>query len=120
MFRKTLLLLFNLGLFTLCYSQTKFGIKGGMTQSSVKEDFYLADMEYSLQTGFQIGVFAEKALTENFVFRPAFQFTQKGYKAVVGNPGGPFYWNRDLSTNYLELPLDLLYMVRLNTSSKQT
>jgi Outer membrane protein beta-barrel domain len=117
MFRKTLLLLFNLGIFMLSYSQMKFGVKGGITQSSVKEDLNMPDNEYSLQTGFQIGVFAEKQLTGNLVFRPALQLTQKGYKSVVGNPGGPFYWNRDLLTNYIELPLDLLYKFRLNNAS---
>lgn len=117
MLRKTLLLLFNVGIFTLSYSQINFGVKGGITQSSVKEDLNLPDYEYSLQTGFQIGIFAEKPLTDNFIFRPALQLTQKGYKSVVGNPGGPFYWNRDLLTNYIELPLDVLYKFRLNNSS---
>lgn len=117
MFRKILLLFINLGLFTLSYSQIRFGIKGGITQSSVKEDLNLPNIEYSLQTGFQIGIFADKPLTDNLIFRPSFQLTQKGYKSVVGNPGGPFYWNRDLSTTYLEFPLDMLYKFKFNNAS---
>ena len=116
MFRKTLLLLFNLVLFAISYSQAKFGVKGGISQSTVKEDLNLPDINYSLQNGYQFGVFAEKSFTENIFFRPSLQLTQKGYKSVVGNPGGPFYWNRDLLTTYLELPLDIIYKFRLNNA----
>ena len=117
MFRKTLLLFINLGLFTLSFSQMKFGVKGGITESSAKEDLNLPNTKYSLQTGLQIGFFADKPLTDNIIFRSSFQLTQKGYKSVVGNPGGPFYWNRDLSTTYLELPLDILYKFKFNNTS---
>lgn len=117
MFRRLHLLLFSLSLFTLSYSQMKFGLKGGITQSSVREVLNLPDNEYSFKTGFQLGVFTEKHLAGNFIFRPSLQLTQKGYHSVVGNPGGPFYWERDLLTNYLELPLDLVYTFRLNDAS---
>ena len=60
MFRKTLLLLINLVLFAVSYSQAKFGVKGGISQSTVKEDLNLPDINYSLQNGYQFGVFAEK------------------------------------------------------------
>jgi hypothetical protein len=117
MFRKILLLFLNVCIFTLSYAQINFGVRGGISLSSVKEDLNLPGNEYSLQTGFQIGVFAEKPLTDNIIFRPAIQLTQKGYKSAVGSPGGPLYWNRDLLTNYIELPLDVLYTFRLNNAS---
>lgn len=115
--RKIILLSFTLGLFTLSYSQVKYGVKAGITRSFIKETPTVTGADNSLQTGFQFGFFLDKTIKDNFIFRPSLQLTQKGYLSIVGNPGGPFYWNRNLSTTYLELPFDLLRKFNFNKTS---
>lgn len=115
--RKIILLSITLTLFTLSYSQVRYGIKAGITRSFVKETPSVTNADNSLQTGFQLGFFLDKTITGNFIFRPSLQLTQKGYLSVVGNPGGPFYWNRNLSTTYLELPFDVLHKFVFNKTS---
>jgi hypothetical protein len=53
-----------------------------------------------------------------FSFRPSLQLTQKGFKKVEGASGTSFYWNRNFSTNYFELPLDFVYNLHLNHNNK--
>jgi hypothetical protein len=115
--RKLLLLTFSFGLFTFCFAQGKYGIKGGMTQSFVTETPIITGADNTLQTGFQIGLFLEKTITTNLTFRPSLQLTQKGYQSVVGNPGGPFYWSRNLTNTYLEIPFDILRKFAINKAS---
>lgn len=115
--KKIILLSITLSLFILSYSQVNYGIKVGITRSFVKETPTVTDADNSLQTGFQLGFFLDKKITDNFVFRPSLQLTHKGYLSVAGNPGGPFYWNRNLSTTYLELPLDIIRNFNLNKTS---
>jgi hypothetical protein len=115
--RKLILLSISLGLFIVSYSQVKYGIKGGLTQSLVKETPSIPDADNTLQTGFQFGFFLDKKILDNLFIRSSLQLTQKGYQSVLGNPGGPFYWSRNLSTTYLELPLDVLQGFRLNKTS---
>jgi hypothetical protein len=117
MFKKVFLFAISLGMCTLSFSQGQWGVKGGITRSFVKEGLPAPGTEYALQTGFQFGLFTDQPLTDRITFRPSLQLTQKGYKSVAGNPGGPYYWNRDLSTAYLELPLDLLHRFRLTHTS---
>jgi hypothetical protein len=115
--RKLVLLSISLGLFIVSYSQVKYGIKAGLTQSFVKETPSILDADNTLKTGFQFGFFLDKKILDNLFIRSSLQLTQKGYQTVLGNPGGPFYWSRNLSTTYLELPLDVLHGFRLSKTS---
>ncbi len=117
MSRKLLLLIFCFGLLTFCTAQYKYGIKGGMTQSLVTETPILTGTEYTHRTGFQFGLFLEKVITTNLSFRPALQYTQKGYQSVVGNSGGPFYWSKNLRTAYLEIPFEILQKFSITKTS---
>ena len=117
MLRKLLFLFCTFGLFMFSYAQVSYGIKAGITQSFVKEKPTVTGADNSLQTGFQFGFFLEKVITTNLIFRPSLQLTQKGYQSVVGNPGGPFYWSRNLRTNYLEIPFEVLQKFTTNKSS---
>ncbi len=103
---------------SLSFAQIKYGFKIGATQSFVKEDWQEPGTKNSLKTGFQVGAMVEAPVLKNLSLRPALQLTQKGYKAVVGNEAGPFYWNRNLSATYLELPVNLAYNVPVDKATK--
>jgi hypothetical protein len=64
--------------------------------------------------GFQVGTFLDYELLKNLNLRPALQLTQKGYEAIEGNKEGPFYWYRNWSLTYLELPVDFIYNIPLS------
>lgn len=117
MLRKLLLLSCAFELFTFSYAQVSYGIKAGITQSFITETPTVTGADNPLQIGFQFGFFLEKAITSSLIFQPSLQLTQKGYQSVVGNPGGPFYWSRNLRTNYLEMPFEMLRKFPINKSS---
>jgi hypothetical protein len=118
MLKLILLTALSLVFFSPSFSQINYGIRGGITQSFIKEESPVDGTEFSKQTGFQFGFFLDKEITDKITFRPALQLTQKGYQSVVGIPIGPFYWSRNLSTTYLELPIDIIYHFNLSNSTR--
>ena len=70
----------------------------------------------NLKSGIQLGATAEIPVLKNLSLRPSLQLTQKGFRAVEGNFEGPYYWNRNFSTTYLELPVDFVYKVLFSKS----
>lgn len=117
MYRKITLLSLSLGLCFFSFGQSKYGLKLGITQSKIEESSTIEnDMDY--KTGFQIGSMVEFNLIKNLSVRPALQISQKGFKSVAGKDEGPFYWKRDWSTTYLEIPIDVIYNLPLSKTSK--
>lgn len=118
MCKKITLLLFSILTCSLSFSQITYGIKGGVTESFLQSKVGSSSQNYNFRTGYQIGAFAEMPLNRNISLRPSLQLTQKGFKKVEGTTGTAFYWNRNFSTNYLELPLDVVYNFHLNHDAK--
>jgi len=114
MFKKIISLLLAIIICSLSFAQIKYGFKIGATQSFVKDNFASSNQDMNLKGGFQIGATIDVIIKKNLSLCPSLQFTQKGYRAVEGNPEGPFYWSRNLSTSYLELPINVVYNVYLN------
>lgn len=115
--RKSTLLTFALGLCYFSYGQLSYGVKVGVVQSKIEESLADSYQDMNFKTGFQLGAFADFSLFKNLKLRPALQLTQKGYKAVEGNPQGSFYRYRNWSYTYLELPVDLVYNFTLSKTS---
>ena len=115
---KSTLLTLALGLCYFSYGQLNYGIKVGVVQSKIKESMASPYQDMNFKSGFQVGAFVDFSLFKNFKLRPALQLTQKGYKAVEGKPEGPFYWYRNWSLTYLELPIDFVYNFPLSKNSK--
>lgn len=99
-------------LFSASFSQISLGIGGGFTLSDVKNASQLTS-DNSLVAGYQFTVFVEHSFTKYFKLRPALQVAQKGYKVVLENGHQPFfvYWKRELSSTYLEVPLNFIYQM---------
>ena len=114
--KKLTLLSLTLGVISISFAQMKYSFKAGVTQSFVKESLASSYQSMNLKSGFQVGAALDISLVKNLILRPAFQLTQKGFKAVEGKFEGPFYWNRNISTTYFELPIDIVYNVPLSKS----
>ncbi len=102
----------------MSFSQITLGIKGGLTESFLQDKIGSSSENYNFRTGYQLGVFGEMPINKNISLGPSLQLTQKGFKKVEGTPESAFYWNRNFSTNYLELPLDVIYNFHLNQNAK--
>ncbi|HET9431785.1 MAG TPA: outer membrane beta-barrel protein [Chitinophagaceae bacterium] len=117
MYKKLNLAFLSMIIYSLTFSQINYGLKAGVTESFLQDKIGGTSQNYDLRTGFQIGAFAEIPIRKNFNLRPSLQLTQKGFKQVEGTPGTAFYWNRNFSTSYLELALDVVYNFHLNKSA---
>jgi hypothetical protein len=118
MHKKLTLLPVALGLCYFSFGQLNYGLKVGITQSRAKESLSSCYQDMNFKSGFQAGAFLNFAFLSNLNLRPALQLTQKGYIAVEGKPQGPFYWCRNWSYTYLELPIDFVYNIPLSKTTK--
>lgn len=115
--KKLLLLFFSAIIYTISSGQVQYGLKAGLTQSFIKENSD-ENIDMNLKSGFQIGLTADIPLAKNLSLRPSLQYTQKGFKAVLGSLDGPSYWYRKASFNYLELPADLVYNFNIGKKTR--
>jgi hypothetical protein len=116
--KKITLLLFSILTCSFAFGQVAFGVKGGVTESFLQDRVGSAGQNYNFRTGYQVGTFVEIPLNRLISLRPSLQLTQKGFKKFEGTPGTSFYWNRNFSTDYLELPLDVVYNFYLNQNAE--
>lgn len=99
-------------------AQTNFGIHGGgiLSQVTVSGDEDLEDLigNKKFKPGFKIGFFAEAPLTDNLYLNPELNYVYKGgvYKNHISNSAGSGDIKFTMTTNYLELPVNLLYKIR--------
>ncbi|MGC4232203.1 MAG: outer membrane beta-barrel protein [Niabella sp.] len=94
------------------YAQTKFGIQAGALASSFKakaEDW--DNMKYKITAGYKLGVFAEIPASEHLFINPALNLVHKGGKAesYIENEAGSGTISVTTKTNYLEMPVNLMY-----------
>lgn len=92
-------------------AQVKFGAHAGINAASAtfKETSggQTTTYKYDSKIGLTIGVVAEIAIADALAFRPELNFTQKGGKYSDSQSG--FSIENTISTNYLEMPLNVLY-----------
>lgn len=84
---------------------TKFGIKGGVNFSNLKDK----NADNRMRNGFNIGLFSKSYMSKGFSIQPEIYYTTKGgeanYKNDLVNGGAKFYFN------YLEVPI--IFMINL-------
>lgn len=91
-------------------SKAQIGVQAGATFATVKitdNTSGSGSMSTSSKVGFTVGVFTDVPLSENFIFQPALNYTQKGGKTTDTFQG--ITDESNLTLNYLELPLNFLY-----------
>ena len=117
MYKKLSLAFLLMTICSLTFSQINYGLKAGVTESYLQDRIGGVNENYDLRTGFQIGAFAEIPIRKNFNVRSTLQLTQKGFKKVDGTQGTAFYWNRNFSKSYVELPLDAVFNFHLDNNA---
>lgn len=98
-------------------AQVKFGAHAGINAASSTAEYPTGTgtatekVNYKSKVGLTIGVVAEIALSDALAFRPELNFTQKGgkYKNSETVFGMTYSQESTISTNYLEIPLNILY-----------
>jgi hypothetical protein len=100
------LLVVSIALFALISlnaQNIRFGVTAGTSIASQKFKSSGISISGDSKVGFTAGVLADMGVTENFVFQPGLNFTQKGSK--ISSNGV----TATQTLNYIELPLNFLY-----------
>jgi len=100
------------------YAQTSFGIRAGaglFNLDALDEDGK-KDERLKLSPGFHAGVFAEFAISPEFVIQPSLLYATKGSKGEVEND---LEGTEKISINlsYIKLPINFIYKAQLNNGS---
>lgn len=88
--------------------KTTFGVRAGVNLANITgEDASGNDIDYSLRTGFHVGVNAEIPVGTGFYLQPGVLYSQKGaeYKNEAGG----------VLLNYIEVPVNFVYKPVLGT-----
>jgi OmpA-OmpF porin, OOP family len=121
------LLLLILTINSAAWSQIRVGILGGPSSSSVTETNQLPGWEtdtkpfYQKRNGLHLGFLLSVPLNQKqtVFFQPAFLFSNKGNKyykqndTTVYKPVDSVFFSRDFFVNYIDVPLNLAYRLRL-------
>jgi hypothetical protein len=110
--RKTLMLLAIASLPFLATSQVKFGVQGGFTYSRADMHYLKLDLDLSYKLGPMAGAMIGINLGDkNFSLMQEFNYVFKGAKisGTDNTTGTPVSISGKHTTQYLELPLNLLY-----------
>jgi hypothetical protein len=96
-------------------AQVKFGAHAGVNVASVNSESTSGTttrkLKYDSKVGFTLGVVAEIPIATSLFFRPELNFIQKGGKNEESEVifGTTYSTKSTISTNYLEIPLNILY-----------
>jgi hypothetical protein len=116
---KKILLTLTLGVIFVgtTFSQIKFGVTAGLNVSNFS---YSEDEKSDFKAGFQVGVLADYAITENFSIIPELSFSQRGCKIEeeYENSGVTNKVKESVTLNYLQLPINAAYKFDLGLGSK--
>jgi outer membrane protein OmpA-like peptidoglycan-associated protein len=129
--RTVTLVLLIIAFQTTTQSQIRVGILGGPSSSSVTETNQLPNWQkdtepfYSNRSGLHLGFLLSVPLNQrqNFFFQPGFLFMNKGNKyfrqndTTVYRPVDSVFTSRDFFTNYIDVPLNLAYRIRLSNKA---
>jgi hypothetical protein len=115
--KKIYLILILTSLTTFTFAQTvKYGIKAGLNLSNQYIDNGYSAGDGKNLTGFNAGMIADIDFTKFFI-EPGLFYSGKGEELTVimpgANPKGPIVYNGSKRLNYIELPVNVLYKVRL-------
>ena len=117
--RKQLLVLLCMTITITSFSQTRFGMRGGLNlaNQAVKVSFegMSASESGDMIPSFHIGGFADVPLSSKFSLRPELVLSGKGSNFAAGDDIGS---DVKLRPYYFEIPVNLLYNHPLNTGGK--
>lgn len=91
-------------------AQSKFGVKAGFNFSSMTLKNNGLGLDTDVIPGIHIGFLMEKPLTNGFYLQPGLLFSTKGTSYFHGSS------DFEIHTNYLELPVNLVYKAELKSA----
>ncbi len=97
------------------FAQVKFGVKAGVSTTSVGVDFEDKDEEdeakdaLKLRIGYTLGLAAEIGFTDALSLQTGLNLNNKGYR--VEGSGDGFSYKENVSVTYLELPINLAFKI---------
>jgi len=91
------------------FAQLNFGVKAGLNLANMtaKDKDNTWSDDYSMKTGFHLGVTAGFSIMDNLFIEPGLLFSTKGFK--VDEDGGNYTFNM----NYLDIPINAIYKIDL-------
>jgi Outer membrane protein beta-barrel domain len=87
----------------------RFGIRGGLNISSVNINLAGLGVNSSNRIGYHLGVVYETSISEKILFQPALLYSVKGL-SDSGNTGGGTTVPSSEGFNYIEVPLNVMYL----------
>lgn len=101
------------------FAQPKIGVTAGLNASKLNVSGEGAP-SFNFKAGFQAGVIADFAITENFSIMPELLFGQRGtkYKESTVEKGIPVDATVSMTLNYLQLPVNAAYKFDVGSGSK--
>lgn len=89
----------------------QFGAQAGAAFSSAKQKYDGESMDFGTQAMFTGGLFYRRDFGGKFAFQPEINYLPKGgkYSETFNEGDGSYEMKIDLSLNYLEIPLYVLY-----------
>jgi hypothetical protein len=98
--------------------QSKVFIKGGLNLANIsKNDDGEVDDANTLAS-FHVGVMADLPVGQYFAIQPGLLFTGKGSKIQNGNSSDPNYYKATTNPLYVELPVNAVFKIPLETNSQ--
>lgn len=109
--RRNILLIVALLLTHVTTAQVRFGLKAGFTGANMELETN-SSREYMLPA-FQGGFLTDIPLTKWLTVQPALLYSMKGYRTRPEVATGNYYFVAVYRYNYLELPVNFLYKVKV-------
>ena len=100
----------------ITFAQTRIGITAGLNASNLNSSSDGYSESGDFKAGFQAGLVADFAITENFSVIPELLFSQRGAKAKDDSEG--LMKGVSLTLNYLQLPVNVAYKFDAGMGSK--
>ncbi len=88
-------------------AQIRFGAQAGAVFSKIDIEEDGEEFDFDTKVGLTVGVVADVPISENFIFQPGLNFTQKGGKLEESEGGVTA--KSTINIGYVELPLNLMY-----------
>ena len=116
--------IFFVGLMSILFVSISFaqapriGITAGLNTSNLTAKSGGQTESANYKAGFQAGIVADFAITENFSIIPELLFAQRGAKAKSNDLAGSDLSGASMTLNYLQLPINAAYKFDVGMGSK--
>ncbi|MBO9633795.1 MAG: PorT family protein [Chitinophagaceae bacterium] len=98
--------------------QSKVFVKGGLNLANISKNSSGEVDDANTLASFHVGFMADLPVGQYFAIQPGLLFTGKGSKIQNGNPSDNNYYKATTNPLYIELPVNAVVKIPLETSSQ--